>query len=50
MTAERWVRILELFELCRGQPSECRAVLLAGVEADLAAEVEQLLRQDQDAD
>ena len=49
MTAERWVRILELFELCRSQPSECRAVLLVGVEADLVAEVEQLLRQDQDA-
>ncbi len=48
MTEERWARILELFELCRSQPSECRAVL-AGVEADLAAEVEQLLRQDQEA-
>ena len=49
MTGERWARILELFELCRSQPSECRAALLGGVEADLAAEVEQLLRQDQDA-
>lgn len=49
MTGERWARILELFELCRSQPSDCRAVLLTGVETDLAAEVEQLLRQDQEA-
>ncbi len=49
MTEERWAHIVELFELCRNQPSECRAVLLSGVEVDLAAEVEQLLRQDQDA-
>lgn len=49
MTGERWARILDLFELCRNQPSECRAVLLTGVDADLAAEVEQLLRQDREA-
>ncbi len=48
MTADRWARIHDLFELCLDQPPESRASFLASqsVEPDIRSEVEKLLQQD----
>ncbi len=48
MTADRWARIHDLFELCLDQPPESRASFLANqsVDPDIRTEVEKLLQQD----
>ena len=51
MTADRWARIHDLFELCLDQPPESRTSFLAAqpVEAEVRSEVQRLLNQDRAA-